>query len=380
MAIEVIVTENEVEEEPKKPVKAKKSAKDTMSDLLADFNKEFGHGTAGLAEEGVLADVKGFLSTGSYNLDVITRGGIPLGRVVEIFGKESSGKSTLLTHLMISCQKLGLERVGELGLCVLVDYESTFSRHRAIRMGLDLKGLIELRAENLEDGFDHIHGIVKKAKAKPEWEDLPILVAFDTLAAAPTEAEKAGDKEAMAAKAKVVQQGLRKIGHDFSKHSICFVIVNQMIANPGPYAAMNTPGGNAPKFYSSVRLQCYRTGEVASAGKVIGSSHKVRVIKNKIDGLWLPKQPETTFFAHFDNGIQNYTSALHELVEAKVEGFTKSKGGRYEFSYDGKAYSLFYKDVESTFASNPGMQEWLRDVVREEFVLMDFSDVNATPW
>jgi len=359
---------------------AAKAANQDICDLIEEINTDFGPNSAYTADSPMLSDIRGWLSTGSTHLDTILGGGIPLGRVIEVFGMESSGKSTLLTHLFVNCQKIGVEMCGQPGLCVLVDYETTFSKQRAQRMGLDLKYLIELPVDTLDDGFDRVLGVVKRAKSKPEWQNRPIIVAFDTLAAAPTEIEKAGEKkEAMAAKAKIVQAGFRKVGRDFGRHAITFIVVNQMIADPSPYgASFRTPGGNAPKFYSSQRLHCHRTGFVTSGTKTLGTSHRVKVVKNKVDGIWLPATNEAEYFAGYYDGIQDDISMVHSLVDAKHQSFSHDKG-RYKFVFEGESYSFFYKDAAEKLASNPKIRPWLQHLVREQFIMKEFSDGTGEP-
>lgn len=343
-----------------------------IRDLVDAINADSTQRLAYTADEMLLSDVKGFLSTGCTNVDLILGGGVPIGRVVEIFGMESSGKSTILTNLFINCQRLGVSTYGQPGLCVLVDYETTFSKHRGVRMGLDPKYLIELPADTIEEGFDLVLNVVQKAKEKVEWQDRPIIVAFDTIAAAPTAMEKEGEKkEAMASKAKIIQAGFRKVGRDFGRHSITFVVVNQMIADPSPYGAnLRTPGGNAPRFYSTQRFQCFKQEKITSGSKILGHEHKVRVIKNKVDGLWIPTVNEATYFSHFYDGIQDGISMLHWLVEEKRKGFAHDKG-RYKFSFDGKDYNFFYRDAEPTIRNTPGMYDWLKSEVTDQFTLYD---------
>ena len=188
------------------------SISDALREVAGDVNKAFkGKEIAGLASEvGLRGNVPGFISTGSTLLDLAMRGGgFPIGRIVELYGYPSSGKSTLTATAFRNCQRMG-------GVCALVDSESTWEDARAEALGVDMTRFMPLRAKTVEEGFNAIEETVLSMRAKPMFADIPIIIAWDTIAKAKTNtaasAKKMEDRYAggMIEKPKVIQEAMRR--------------------------------------------------------------------------------------------------------------------------------------------------------------------------
>jgi recombination protein RecA len=300
----------------KKATAAPTTAQDLLNKLV---EKERSGVSTGLDD--LLGDPRYSIPTGIGVLDVAMGGGFPTGRMVEVYGEESSGKSTLVTHAGVQCQKMG-------GLVVLVDHESGFNKSYAAELGLDIGSLLVVKTPALEATVEKLLVILKtqKENKREAWECkkcdkisfegkecsecgnkrvtlcpedhpsrcYPTLIIWDTIAAAPPQVELDGEKS-IGAKARAIQSGCRRLRPALGEVDACLVFVNQEIAVIGDqYRKRTTPGGRAIRYYSTLRLELKAGAvlyeELPSDRKVgkydkgvpIGMGCSITVIKNKV--------------------------------------------------------------------------------------------------
>ena len=302
----------------RKTVKKKATTKRKVGDpldiahLASAINQEAGVMVASSGDEYDLGDIPGFVSTGCLPLDAhLGEGrffaGWPLGRIIEIYGAESHGKSTLALHALISAQRgkaktveweeddNGIYRPKVVkkntppGLAILIDSEATFHKGRAARMGLDLKRLLRLSGETVEQGFNHIELAIKEAEEGGYFSETgaPIVIVWDTIAASPTEAELRGDMyaEGITSKPRKVTQAMRRITQTLSRLNIILILVNQWYDQIGSRipGQKETPGGRAMKFHASLRAEVRRVRKWFDQDKnPIGVQSVVKIEKSKM--------------------------------------------------------------------------------------------------
>lgn len=286
------------------------------------------------------SDIPGWLSTGSTILDAVMTSydaedkplgsGLALGRWTEIFGLESTGKTTLYTHFMVECQKQG-------GLPVLIDSEARFYKPRAQKMGLNLSGLLEIKAEWFEKGLEAIVNTLEMVQSQSDMQGRPILICWDTIATVPTkkEFEEGAYAGGMAEKPRLLRAMARDLATQLSQYNAHLVLVNQVGATMNSYGKQtDTSGGGGPKYQSSVRLEISKAGQfndVNKADEVAGIITRVKVVKSS---LFRPlAQVELPLY--FNSGVHDILSVLQHLIKT---GDIQSKGGRYYYpAYFGDA-------------------------------------------
>ena len=308
---------------------AKKTTKDPLQDkptategklkalglAQEQINKQFGDGAIRRLGDTTTVDVE-LVSSGSLSLDLALGGGYPKGRILEIYGPESSGKTTLTLHAIAEVQKLG-------GTAAFIDAEHALDPAYARRLGVDTDNLLVSQPDNGEQALEIAETLVRSNAVD--------LVVVDSVAALVPQAEIDGDMgdSHMGLQARLMSQALRKLTGIISKSKTTVIFINQirmkigvMFGNPE-----TTTGGNALKFYASVRLDIRRTGQIKNGEDIIGSRTKVKVVKNKI----APPFRVAEFDIMYNEGISKTgdvldLAVLHNIVEKSGAWFAYADG------------------------------------------------------
>lgn len=300
---------------------------------MAHLEKDFGSGTIMRLGDDAVQDVE-VIPTGSIGLDyALGVGGLPRGRITEIYGPESSGKTTLAIHVVAEAQKMG-------GICAIVDAEHAFDRFYAEKLGVDVNNLWIAQPDNGEQALDIAEQLINSGA-------IDVLV-IDSVAALTPKAEiegEMGDKN-VGLHARLMSQAMRKLTGTIAKTRTCCIFINQirekigvMFGNPE-----TTTGGNALKFYSSVRLEIRPSGFIKDGEQAIGRVAKVKVVKNKV----APPFMKAEFEILFGEGI----SRAGEIVDLGVEHGIIQKSGAW-FSYGGNKLGQGRDAVKRVLKENP---------------------------
>ena len=313
---------------------------------MAHLEKNFGAGAIMRLGDDSIQNVE-VIPTGSIGLDyALGVGGLPRGRVTEIYGPESSGKTTLAIHVIAEAQKQG-------GICAIIDAEHAFDRFYAEKLGVDVNNLWIAQPDNGEQALDIAEQLINSGA-------IDVLVV-DSVAALTPKAEiegEMGDKN-VGLHARLMSQAMRKLTGTISKTRTCCIFINQirekigmMFGNPE-----TTTGGNALKFYSSVRLEIRASSFIKDGDKVIGRLAKVKVVKNKV----APPFRKAEFEIMFGTGI----SRAGEVLDLAVEYDIVKKSGAW-FSYNGTKLGQGRDSVKNVIADNPELFDELSVKVREK--------------
>lgn len=286
------------------------------------------------------------IPTGSVTLDnALGIGGLPRGRVVEIFGPESSGKTTLAIHAIAEVQRRG-------GIAAIIDAEHAFDRSYAENLGVDTNNLLISQPDNGEQALEITDHLIRSGAID--------LVVIDSVAALTPKAEIEGEMgdSVMGLQARLMSQALRKLTAIISKTSCCCIFINQlrekigvMFGNPEV-----TTGGNALKFYASVRLDIRRIGQIKNGEEIVGNRTRVKVVKNKLSSPFK--------IAEFDIMYGQGISKTGEIVDLGTELSVIRKSGSW-FSYNDAKLGQGRDAVKQVLADNPELSEELEQKIKE---------------
>lgn len=309
------------------------------------IEKEFGKGTImRLGEGGMHVNVETY-PTGSVSLDLALGGGIPKGRIIEIYGPESSGKTTLTLHVIAEAQRQG-------GVAAFIDAEHALDPSYAQKIGVSLENLLVSQPDSGEQALDIVETLVRSNAVD--------LIVVDSVAALVPQAEIEGDMgdAHMGLQARLMSQALRKLTAIISKSKTTVVFINQlrmkigvMFGNPE-----TTTGGNALKFYASVRMDIRRISQIKQGDAVIGNRTRVKVVKNKV----APPFREAEFDIMYNEGISKEGDVLDLATARNIVG----KSGAW-FDYDGAKIAQGREAAKQYLRDNPKILEKIAKQVVE---------------
>lgn len=312
---------------------------------LDRLEKTYGKGTIMKLGDSPVENVDA-IPTGSISLDMaIGIGGLPRGRVIEIYGPESSGKTTLAIHAIAEVQKKG-------GIAAFIDAEHAFDRFYAQKLGVDIENLLISQPDNGEQALEIADNLIRSGA-------IDILV-IDSVAALTPKSEIEGEMgdSKMGLQARLMSQALRKLTANISRTGCCCIFINQlrdkigvMFGNPE-----TTTGGNALKFYASVRLDIRRIGQLKDGEHVVGNRTRVKVVKNKV----APPFRTAEFDIMYGEGI----SKAGEIVDLGVEKGIVKKSGSW-FSYGDTKLGQGRDSVKQLLLDNPELAEELENRIKD---------------
>jgi len=352
--------------------------RDALANILAkSINAQFKEFTAahfldGESEEHAATEITEWISTGDDILDLRIsnrpHGGIPVGKITEINGLESSGKSLILAHLIAETQKKG-------GIAVLFDTEFSAQPEFLEAIGVDSKNLVYAQLESLEDIFMAVEKIIMEVREKNR--DRLVFIGIDSIAGATTkvEQEQDYDKEGWAtAKAIIMSKAMRKITSLIAKQRIALVCTNQLREKLGVMFGdkYTTSGGKALGFHSSVRLRLAKLGEIKIGTEAAGIEIKVKVAKNRIG----PPLRTSVINMYFNRGIDRFGSWLDALKEHDIAVVGKGKGASVEIKSEG--IDILVKDWNKTLVEDVVIREKIYKLICEKLIMKYSSDQSAT--
>ncbi len=325
---------------------------------VGQIEKQFGKGSImRLGQKDAVTAIPA-ISTGSVSLDyALGIGGVPRGRVVEIFGPESSGKTTLSLQVIAEAQKLG-------GMAAFVDAEHALDAQYAQKLGVDLENLLVSQPDNGEQALEIVEVLVRSGGVD--------VVVVDSVAALVPRAEIEGEmgEAQMGLQARLMSQALRKLTGVVSKSKTCLIFINQlrekigvMFGNPE-----TTTGGRALKFYASVRIDIRRIGAIKDGDTVVGGRTRVKVVKNKV----APPFREAEFDVMYGEGISREGDLLDLAVDRKIV----EKSGTW-FAFSGERLGQGRENVKQFLKDNPATFKAIEERVRRELGLAREPEVAA---
>jgi recombination protein RecA len=319
-----------------------------LAAAIAQIEKQFGKGSImRMGENDVAPDIQ-VVSTGSLGLDMaLGVGGLPRGRVVEIYGPESSGKTTLTLQVIAEMQKLG-------GVCAFVDAEHALDTQYAQKLGVNLQDLLISQPDTGEQALEIVDALVRSGSVD--------LIVVDSVAALTPKAEIEGDMgdSLPGLQARLMSQALRKLTGTINRTNTLVIFINQIRMKIGVMfgSPETTTGGNALKFYSSVRLDIRRVGSLKKGDEVVGSETKVKVVKNKV----APPFKQANFDIMYGAGI----SREGEILDIGSENDIVEKSGAW-YSYNGDRIGQGRDNAREFLKQNPQISLEIENKIREKF-------------
>ncbi len=328
-----------------KEITSEKSEKLKALQLTLDkLEKTYGKGSIMKLGDSAIENIE-CISTGSIGLDVaLGIGGLPKGRVIEIYGPESSGKTTLAIHAIAEAQKAG-------GIAAFIDAEHAFDRFYAEKLGVDTSNLLISQPDNGEQALEIAENLIRSGAID--------IIVIDSVAALTPKSEIEGEMgdSKMGLQARLMSQALRKLTGTISKTGACCIFINQlrekigvMFGNPE-----TTTGGNALKFYASVRLDIRKMSQIKEGDQVNGNRVKVKVVKNKV----APPFRTAEFDIIYGEGI----SKIGELIDLGVEYNIIKKSGSW-FSYNDTKLGQGRDAAKQLILDNPELFEEIEQLIR----------------
>ncbi len=324
--------------------------KKSLDGALTQIERQFGKGSIMRLGAGVTPSKIPTVSTGSLGLDIaLGVGGLPRGRVIEIFGPESSGKTTLALHAIAEAQKAG-------GIVAFIDAEHALDAVYAKALGIDIDNLLISQPDTGEQALEITETLVRSNAID--------MIVIDSVAALVPRAEIEGDMgdAQMGLQARLMSQAMRKLAGTISKSKTCVVFINQirmkigvMFGNPE-----TTSGGNALKFYSSVRLDIRKIGTIKDGQQITGSRTRVRVVKNKV----APPFKDAEFDMVYGQGI----SHMGELIDIGVKAEVIEKAGTW-FSYNDDRLGQGRENSKNYLQENPELAATIEKQIRSKYGL-----------
>jgi len=312
---------------------------------IGKIEKDFGKGTIMKLGDHAIENIQ-VIPSGSISLDAaLGIGGFPRGRVIEIYGPEASGKTTLAIHAIAEAQKNG-------GIAAIIDAEHTFDRNYAEKLGVDVENLLISQPDNGEQALEITDNLIRSGALD--------IIVIDSVAALTPKAEIEGEMgdSKMGLQARLMSQALRKLTANISKTNTSCVFINQlrekigvMFGNPE-----TTTGGNALKFYASVRLDIRRTNQLKEGEEIIGNRTRVKIVKNKL----APPFKKADFDILYGEGI----SQLGEIVDLGVDFDIIRKSGSW-FSYGETKLGQGRDAVKQIIRDNPELYDELKMKISE---------------
>jgi recombination protein RecA len=334
----------------KPPVEIKsmdEKKKQALNMALGQIEKQFGKGSImRMSEDSIIKDIEA-VSTGSLGLDIaLGIGGFPRGRVVEIYGPESSGKTTLALHAAAEIQKLG-------GTAAFIDAEHALDPKYAEKLGVKVEDLLISQPDTGEQALEITDMLVRSSAVD--------IVIIDSVAALTPKAEIEGDMGAshMGLQARLMSQALRKLTANIKRSNTLVIFINQIRMKIGVMfgSPETTTGGNALKFYASVRLDIRRIGAIKRGDEIVGNETRVKVVKNKV----APPFKQVEFDIHYGEGISRESEIIslgtsHEIIE---------KSGAW-YSYNGERIGQGKENVRIYLKENPKISQEIEKIIREK--------------
>jgi recombination protein RecA len=316
-----------------------------LDSALAQIERQFGKGSImKLGADNPVMEIEA-TSTGSLGLDIaLGIGGLPKGRIIEIYGPESSGKTTLTLHVVAEEQKKG-------GICAFVDAEHALDPQYAKKLGVNLDELLISQPDTGEQALEIVDTLVRSGAVS--------LVVVDSVAALTPKSELEGDMgdSNVGVQARLMSQAMRKLTASISRSNCMVIFINQIRMKIGVMfgSPETTTGGNALKFYASVRLDIRRIGAVKDRDEVVGNSTRVKVVKNKV----APPFKQVEFDIMYGEGI----SKTGELLDLGVKAGVVDKSGAW-FSYGDERIGQGRENAKTFLKDNPALALEIEDKIR----------------
>jgi len=323
--------------------------KQALAAALGQIERQFGKGTVMRMGDSAAARNIDVISTGSLTLDLaLGIGGLPKGRVIEIYGPESSGKTTMTLHAIAECQKSG-------GTCAFIDAEHALDPSYAEKLGVNIDELLISQPDTGEQALEVTDMLVRSGGID--------MVVIDSVAALTPRAEIEGDMgdSHMGLQARLMSQALRKLTANIKRSNTMVVFINQIRMKIGVMfgSPETTTGGNALKFYASVRLDIRRIGAIKKGDEIIGNSTRVKVVKNKM----APPFKQAEFEIRYGEGV----SHVGELLDLGVQEGLVNKAGSW-YSYKGEKIGQGKDNSGTYLKENPEIADELEALIREKLL------------